>query len=333
MGRRDKPVAAHDGNALLTGAQMRVARQNSRVSLTEMANRVSYTKGYLSAVENGKWHASPLLVGLYERELGLAAGVLVRSDDPARNPDNDEASPPPDSMLPDNAERSTPIAEDMRDPRSCAWDVYVSGALTGLSPREHLRLTTQVYDRVAHICVSMDLRCYCPHRTESNTSKSSRALVTDWDRECELLTGAGALVAYVGVPAFAVGAQLEVARAAQIPIILLCEASKLEQIPDLVLMNSSIKRTIIFEEPHELESPLRETLFGLFSLRTLEAVAVRENWPMSVYQQLRYTLDEETRSSGGRRSLTSKPITEEEWKHQAYERPTSNNRGHGTDSA
>jgi hypothetical protein len=46
-----------------------------------MAERLSYTKGHLSAVENGVGRPSKALVESYERVLGLASGELTQPEE------------------------------------------------------------------------------------------------------------------------------------------------------------------------------------------------------------------------------------------------------------
>ncbi|TAK28813.1 MAG: XRE family transcriptional regulator [Chloroflexota bacterium] len=79
MSRQDKPVAPPESGVLPIGARMRLARQGKPISLTNMAKRLGYTKGHLSAVENLTTRPSLELVRKYERELELEAGQLLRA--------------------------------------------------------------------------------------------------------------------------------------------------------------------------------------------------------------------------------------------------------------
>src|SRR6266568_916693 len=74
MGRNDKAVEQMYDQSLPLGARMRLKRQEKRISLTEMAELLGYTKSHLSSVENGKGRPSQELVEGYERKLGLALG-------------------------------------------------------------------------------------------------------------------------------------------------------------------------------------------------------------------------------------------------------------------
>ena len=72
MGRKDKPISQEGIDALPIGARLRQVRQEKGLSLTEIANRLGYTKGYLSGVETNIERPSPDLVQGYEQILGLS---------------------------------------------------------------------------------------------------------------------------------------------------------------------------------------------------------------------------------------------------------------------
>ncbi len=76
MGRKDKVQAAEGANGLTMGMRLRYARQSKKVSLTEMADLLKYTKGYLSGVENGNIRVSEDLVQRYQEALNLDIGEL-----------------------------------------------------------------------------------------------------------------------------------------------------------------------------------------------------------------------------------------------------------------
>lgn len=79
MGRKDKAISSENITAFSIGARMRSARQERGISLTEMAKRLGYSKGYLSGIENGGGgrYPSGALVESYERELGLKPKELI----------------------------------------------------------------------------------------------------------------------------------------------------------------------------------------------------------------------------------------------------------------
>ncbi len=79
MGRKDKVLSLNQCLQDSVGARMRYARQQKGISLTDMARVLTYTKSYLSAVENGASKPSSQLIEGYERLLDLAPGYLTRS--------------------------------------------------------------------------------------------------------------------------------------------------------------------------------------------------------------------------------------------------------------
>lgn len=74
MGR--KPILPQGANAFTGGAQLRQLRLERDITLKEMAERLTYSKGYLSAVENGKERLTYELLQKYEEALQLAGGAL-----------------------------------------------------------------------------------------------------------------------------------------------------------------------------------------------------------------------------------------------------------------
>jgi transcriptional regulator with XRE-family HTH domain/tetratricopeptide (TPR) repeat protein len=90
VGRKDKLIVAENPEALPVGMRLRYVRQRGNVSLTEMAARLVYSKGYLSGIENGNIRVSEDLVRRYEEALNLERGELsdlvqaIRAVEPGR---------------------------------------------------------------------------------------------------------------------------------------------------------------------------------------------------------------------------------------------------------
>jgi hypothetical protein len=59
------------------GPRLRALRVHKGLSLTTLARRIYYTKGYLSRVETGRQTPSPEFVRRYEAELGVTGGLVV----------------------------------------------------------------------------------------------------------------------------------------------------------------------------------------------------------------------------------------------------------------
>lgn len=66
MGRKDKPPEKASPQSPFISTQLRQNRQMRGISLTEMAKRLGYTKGYLSGMENGTLRVSKELVDRYK---------------------------------------------------------------------------------------------------------------------------------------------------------------------------------------------------------------------------------------------------------------------------
>lgn len=199
------------------------------------------------------------------------------------------------------------------------WDVYMSGALSDVTPEEFGKVTTEIYDRVERVCESMGLTCYCPHKSPTTPTKGiphSKVWKTDYER----VVGSGAVVAYIGIPALGVGAEIEMARTANVPVVLLCETSKQERLSRLILGNPAVVDIVLFEKPDEFEEPLRKPLFYVFSKRNLESVAFEESWTVPVFRHLEVLLND-TVSAVAHRNFPGRPVTKEEWKSKAMQKP------------
>ncbi len=192
------------------------------------------------------------------------------------------------------------------------FDVYMSGALSDLTKDEYENLTTQIYDRVARICEEVGLTCYRPHRSSTTPTKGMPHSKV-WKVDFERVSGAGLVVAYIGKPSLGVGAEIEMARTAGVPVILLCEGNRQEGLSRLILGEPVVKETIIFDAPEEIDGPLLKALYKGFSLRNLDVVAEDEGWPHSDYKRLERVLTTEVDGDKYRNQAT-KPISKDEWK-------------------
>lgn len=195
------------------------------------------------------------------------------------------------------------------------WDVYMSGALSDLDGEEYKRITVQIYERVAQVCESMGLKCYCPHQSETTPSKGVPHSKV-WRLDYEKVVNSGAVVAYIGVPSLGVGAEVEMARTASAPVILLSEKSRQENLSRLILGNPAVVDIVLFDRPEEIDEPLRKVLFRVFSKRNLEDAATDGQWSLSRFRELERSL-EETMAAGKFRNLPAKPIGKEEWEKKA----------------
>jgi len=73
-----------------------------------------------------------------------------------------------------------------------------------------------------------------------------------WRTDFARVTEADLVVAYVGVPAFGVGSEIEIARTVGVPVILVCEADRLAHVSRLALGSPAVKTVLAFENHAEL---------------------------------------------------------------------------------
>jgi transcriptional regulator with XRE-family HTH domain len=81
MGRREKLVTAEPNTIESLGATLRRARQQRSISLSELAQRLGYSKSHLSVVETGRVWPSRELLQAYEAALDLKGSSLVQLAD------------------------------------------------------------------------------------------------------------------------------------------------------------------------------------------------------------------------------------------------------------
>jgi len=135
--------------------------------------------------------------------------------------------------------------------------VYVSGALSGLSGQELARVIV-IYDQIARAAEESALGAYLPHRSPTAPgSKMEPSAV--WRTDFLMVTEAELVVAYIGVPSLGVGSEIEMARAANVPVILVCETDRLAHVSRLALGSPAVERVLAFENPAQLDQLLMDT--------------------------------------------------------------------------
>ncbi len=70
-------IVPPEGGPLGIGSRLRLARQEKGISISQMAVLITYSKGRLSAIENGMGRPSVELLLGYERELDLEPGTFL----------------------------------------------------------------------------------------------------------------------------------------------------------------------------------------------------------------------------------------------------------------
>lgn len=79
MGRKDKQVSLEESGTVSIGQLMRQSRQQKGRSLSEMASRLGYTRGYLSMIENGHKLPTDEIISSYEKILVLEDGYISQA--------------------------------------------------------------------------------------------------------------------------------------------------------------------------------------------------------------------------------------------------------------
>jgi len=216
------------------------------------------------------------------------------------------------------------------------WDVYMSGALSALSPEDYTYVTAKIYERVQSVCQKIRLTCYLPHKSQTTPSKGMPHAKV-WEIDYKRVVNCGAVVAYVGIPSCGVGAEIEMARTANVPVILLFETKKQEELSRLILGNPAIKYTIPFNQAEDIDNQLTNDLIMIFSEKNLDAEAFDKDWSFRKREGLHKQLisAEKSMQSGSFFRNFSEPISKDKW-HQLgkdWDKKNSNKNGRLDDFA
>lgn len=188
--------------------------------------------------------------------------------------------------------------------------VYMSGALTGLGD-DDLKYATELYDRVESLCKALGIDAYLPGKSPTTPSKGIPHHKV-WKIDYEKVSASSAVIAYVGLPSTGVGAEIEMARQAEVPVVLLCEEDRQDGVSRLVLGNPRIVDIVPFTTLDEMEAKLRPTLVQVISEVNLDKAA-EEGWAYSEVKELK-------RSSLVAARDRNMPISTDEWKQIRLER-------------
>ncbi|MBA7639012.1 2'-deoxynucleoside 5'-phosphate N-hydrolase 1 [subsurface metagenome] len=182
--------------------------------------------------------------------------------------------------------------------------IYMSGALTGLG-EDDLKYASEIYNRVEDLCKALGIDAYLPGKSPTTPSKGIPHHKV-WKIDYEKVSASLAVVAYVGLPSTGVGAEIEMARQAEVPVVLLCEENRQDAVSRLVLGNPRIVDIVPFTTIDEMEAKLRPILVQVISEVNLDKAA-EEGWAYSEVKELR-------RSSLVAARDRYMPISVDEWK-------------------
>ena len=160
----------------------------------------------------------------------------------------------------------------------------MSGALSALSSEDYEYATTRIYDRVQKICAKINLRCYLPHKSQTTPIKVMPHSKV-WEIDYERVVNSKAIVAYIGIPACGVGAEIEMARRENVPVILLFESAKKGNLPQLMLGNPKIRFAIAFDKPEDIDERLEKDLKQIFTKESANNLINSEKKQVQIYDK------------------------------------------------
>lgn len=175
------------GESSSFGAELRRLRRRSGLSLSELAARTHYSKGFLSKVETGAAQPSPALAALCEAELD-ATGLLLEllPDEPARRKSR------PDARFSGLPALSAPFVGRLAGQRSVRAALEADGGvcvITGMGGVGKTELAVRCAHRLesgfADGCLFVDLRGHTPGREPADVSEVLDRLLRMLDASAE----------------------------------------------------------------------------------------------------------------------------------------------------
>ncbi len=100
--------------------------------------------------------------------------------------------------------------------------VYVSGALTGI---DNPGAVKTFYEDIAKVCEETGWQPYVPHLVSDPIKNPAMTPRDVYKLDRKQVSRADLIVAYVGIPSLGVGAEIEIAREHDVPVLLLMESS------------------------------------------------------------------------------------------------------------
>ena len=114
--------------------------------------------------------------------------------------------------------------------------VYISGALTNANRK-------QFYEEIAQVVNSLGYKAYVPHMYTDPEKNPDVTPTEVYELDMEQIENSCLVIAYVGIPSFGVGMELERASSKGIPIILLHHNDDKVSRMALGIINDKIKVT------------------------------------------------------------------------------------------
>ncbi|MGA3289331.1 MAG: hypothetical protein ABSD42_03720 [Candidatus Bathyarchaeia archaeon] len=152
--------------------------------------------------------------------------------------------------------------------------VYICGTFNTPSQRTS-NTSPGVIETVTQTCDKINTK-YAPDEPQARLYDSSPRQI--WREVRRLINDAGVVVADVSIPDCNTGAQIEMAHTANVPVILLIDKSKQNNLSRLILGNPEVKRTVAFDNLTELSTKLKKELILTLSEKYLKETAFFDDW-------------------------------------------------------
>ncbi|MBI4334772.1 MAG: hypothetical protein HY673_26255 [Chloroflexi bacterium] len=161
-----------------------------------------------------------------------------------------------------------------------------------------------VYSAAEDICRSAEVDLYRPDRSPTTPARGI-AHRKIWKIDYEKVLKSSVVIAYVGMPSTGVGCEIEMAREAEIPVVLLCEEDRQDGVSRLVLGNPAVIDVVPFNTVEDLKGKLFPILIDIVSQINLEAAA-EDGWKHSEVKELKKSKLVAARNR-------DKPVSVKEW--------------------
>ena len=170
----------------------------------------------------------------------------------------------------------------------------MSGRMSGLGEEGESDLIKRVYDPVSELTDSLGIECYFPHESRTATDRATDFEDRIWEIDYQLINNCDFMLAYMGIPSFGVGAELEMARVAEVPTIMFCERDQQDNVSRLSIGNSTTEPLITFSSQEEMKEKLSSKIIEIMHEIRTRKVAFEAQWSETRAEQVVNQLNEQS---------------------------------------
>lgn len=134
---------------------------------------------------------------------------------------------------------------------------YISGALTYSQRSDNVDIR-DVYEKLGELCEKHGVTAFVPHLVTDPKDNPEVPAETVWAKDKQEVENSDIVIAYGGMPSLGTGAELEIARIANVPIVLWW--FKDEPVSRMARGNPGVMHTLEVKTPDELLEKLDEIL-------------------------------------------------------------------------